>query len=97
MRRYLMVTWHHDFPDEPVTLLSEIEHGEEIRKIEKYKDGRIGYAGADVATGSTVLSETLMPFEDEIAADPQFSVHPISAAEFEKQWRLAVDPADGGK
>ena len=44
MRRYLKVTWHHDFPDEPSVLYSEIDAGYEIRKVDVYRDGTHDFA-----------------------------------------------------
>ena len=91
MKRYLAVTWHHDLHDEPTELLSEVVDGEEARKVEKYRDGRIGWAGADGCRGDTVLAEGLMPFADELEADPEFNARTIGADEFEHEWRLALE------
>lgn len=42
---YLKVLWLHDFADEPVELLSEIgPDGYEMRKVERYRDGRLDFA-----------------------------------------------------
>ena len=89
MIRYLRVVWDHDFDDEPVVLLSEVEDGREVRKIEKFRDGSAQYAGPGGGTGETMLSETLMPLPEDIAQDPQFSVEPTSADDFESEWRAA--------
>lgn len=90
MIRYLKVTWHHDFDDEPILLLSEIENGREVRKVEKFRDGRAQYAGPEGSTGDAMLSETLMPLPEEIEQDPQFSLEPISADDFDLEWQAAV-------
>ena len=55
---YLKVRWHHEFDDEPVLLLSEVENGREVRKVEKLRDGRVQYAGPSGSTGDIMLSET---------------------------------------
>lgn len=65
MIRYLRVMWHHDFDDEPVLLLREIENGREIRKVEKLRDGRTQYAGPEGRTGDTMWR------------DPSGVVHPL--------------------
>lgn len=90
MARYLRVFWHHEFDDEPVELLSEIENGREVRKVEVFRDGRAQYAGPLGSSGETMLSETLMPLPEEIAQDPQFSVEPITATEFDAEWQSAA-------
>ncbi len=90
MVRYLRVVWHHDFDDEPVLLLSEVVDGREVRKVERYRDGRAQFAGPDGSSGDTMLSETLMPLPDEIAQDPEFSVEPTSAEDFEAEWCAVV-------
>jgi hypothetical protein len=90
MVRYLRVVWHHDFDDEPVLLLSEVVDGREVRKVERFRDGRAQYAGPGGSSGDTMLSKTLMPLPDEIAQDAEFSVEPTSAEDFEAEWSAAV-------
>jgi hypothetical protein len=93
MPRYQKVFWHHDFPDEPVVLYGEIDAGCEIRKVEVYRDGRQDYADSSRSTGTTLLSETLIPGVDEINEDPEFSAAAITAEEFEQVWRRAMQGA----
>jgi hypothetical protein len=90
MPRYQKVLWHHEFPDEPVALHSEIDAGFEVRKVEVYRDGRHDYADGSRSTGTTVLGEKMMPGVDEIDGDPEFSAEEISAEAFERVWRRAV-------
>ena len=88
---YLAVRWTHEFPDEPVELLSELSEGRwEVRKVERYADGRVRFASRQEATGSTMLSEVPLPPDDEISADPQFEIRQISAAEFQAWWDRAT-------
>ncbi|GAA5212350.1 DUF6881 domain-containing protein [Microbacterium kyungheense] len=89
MISYLKVVWHHEFDDEPVFLFSEIEDGWEIRKVEKFRDGRSQYAGPEGSTGDTMLSETPMPSPAEIAEDPQFTLETIDTEDFDLEWRGA--------
>jgi Domain of unknown function (DUF6881) len=88
MTRYQKVHWHHDIPDEPTILLSEIDDtGTETRKIEVYRDGHRDYADNAHATGTTMLSETTMPSLEEINDQNEFTAIAISAAEFAAEWR----------
>lgn len=42
---YLKVRWFHENSDEPVVLMSELDASRyEVRKVEIFADGRIGYA-----------------------------------------------------
>lgn len=62
----------------------------ELRKVEVYADGRMGFADAGHETGETRLSEEPLPSLGDIARDPQFEPAEISAAEFEAIWRKAL-------
>ncbi|WP_425487540.1 DUF6881 domain-containing protein [Microbacterium immunditiarum] len=62
---YLRVRWHHEFPDEPILLLSEIVGSDEVRKVEIYADGRYDFANGSCSTGTTLLSELPMTSVDE--------------------------------
>jgi hypothetical protein len=90
MIRYQKVIWHHDLPDEPIELYSEIERGLEVRKIEVYRDGRCDHADGSRSRGTTVLGQEVVPTVDEINEDPEFSASNINAEEFEAVWRSAV-------
>src|SRR5262249_32664364 len=91
--RYLRVEWLHPDPDEPVTLYSEIDdEGWEVRKVEVFADGRLGFASATGATTATVLGEKPVPSVEEIAADPQFRAARITRKEFERVWASRYDP-----
>jgi hypothetical protein len=40
---YIYVEWMHNFSDEPIILISELDENRfETRKIEVYKDGQVG-------------------------------------------------------
>jgi hypothetical protein len=91
MTRYQRVEWHHDFDDEPVTLISEVgDYGVETRKIEIFRDGRTDFADGYQATGSTVLSETPLPSMEEIEDQPEFRLSVITKEEFEEAWTRAT-------
>lgn len=93
MPRYQKVLWHHDHPDEPVVLYSEIDAGFEVRKVEVCRDGRHDYADRSRSTGTAVLGEKVVPAVDEINEDPEFSAAAITAEEFEQVWRRATQDA----
>lgn len=88
--RYQKVLWHHNLPDEPVVLYSQIDSGLEVRKVEVYRDDRHDYADKSHSTGTTMLGGKRMPDLDEINQDPQFSAEPITAADFELVWHRAT-------
>ncbi len=89
--KYLMVDWFHNFPDEPTKIYSEIdEQRNEIRKIELFRDGKVGYATEEVEFGGSGLSECPLPEIEEIAADLQFKPIEITSEEFEEVWKSKV-------
>ncbi len=85
--RYLRVRWIHSCPDEPVEIFSEIdEAGWEVRKVELFSDGSLGFAPSANGVCSTRLGEKPMPSDEEIATDPQFIPIAIGKDEFERYW-----------
>jgi hypothetical protein len=87
---YLKIDWIHDFSDEPIALYSELdEFRNEIRKVELFRDGVMGYADRHTEIGGSVLSAEPIPETGKIAHDPQFSPTSIDSDEFEKVWRAA--------
>ena len=90
-KSFIYVLWHHDHAEEPVKIISEIVSGIETRKIEIYRDGRIGFADANRATGGSILSEGIMPSLVDINAQAEFSGEQISEAAFAKLWSRYVE------
>jgi hypothetical protein len=89
--KYLMVDWLHNFSDEPIKIYSEIdEQRNEVRKIELFRDGKIGYATETVEFGGCGLSECPIPEIEEIATNPQFKPIEITREEFEEVWQSKV-------
>jgi hypothetical protein len=86
MKTYLKVRWHHELPNEPIVLFSEVEDGWELRKVEIFRNGRVQKAGPDGSTGDTRLSTTRLPSIEQISLDRQFEVERSTASEFENQW-----------
>lgn len=88
--RYIRVHWKHQNLASPTTLYSELDAaGWELRKVEVFSDGRIGYADGSEAAGDTRLSTEPLPTLAEIGADPQFEPYEISNEEFERVWASA--------
>jgi hypothetical protein len=87
---YLRVHWHHEFPEEPVELYSEVgDDGYELRRVHIFRDGRLERADADTETPATRLSEVPISPVEEIAAQSEFSPDVIEKAEFEQVWSRA--------
>src|SRR5689334_2224696 len=85
---YIDVRWLHDHADEPIRLVSELDDQRcEVRKLEFFRNGEVGYASDAIALLGTRLSEVSVPLLDEINADPQFSGVTIEAAAFELLWK----------
>lgn len=88
---YILVKWIHSFPDDPVLLYSELDAFRfETRKIEVFRDGKIGYASEYEEFGSTKLGTDPVPEISEIAKNPEFEPIEISKDEFEKIWSVRV-------
>ncbi len=85
--RYLRVLWHHDHAEEPTELWSEIDdNSREIRKLEKFRDGSVGWADGDETSAGTRLGIEPLPPLDLISCDPEFRVVVITYDEFEQEW-----------
>jgi hypothetical protein len=86
--KYIHVKWIHSFPNEPITLFSELDDDRyEVRKLEIFPDGSADRASADVSVGKTVLGELPIPSLEGINFDPQFQAEEITQSEFEVVWR----------
>jgi hypothetical protein len=94
MTTHLKVKWIHSFTDEPLLLYSELDSERwELRKVEVFPDGRMGFAGPGVEVGGTRLGEVPFPSSAQIATDPQFEPVAISRAEFDVIWAEATAKA----
>lgn len=88
---YIKVDWLHDLLDEPVVIYSELDDvRNELRKIEIYREGTVGYATPEIEQG-TGLSKEPLPAFDEINSDPQFNLIEISREEFLAAWERFVN------
>jgi hypothetical protein len=85
---YIDVTWHHDDPAYPVRLVSELDENRwELRKLEFYRDGRVGMASEEGATLDTALGIEPIPSIEEINGDRQFSAQSREPDAFQALWR----------
>lgn len=92
---YLRVRWVHNHSSEPIILISELDADRfELRKIEKFRDGKIGTASVKGSTPGTRLGEAPVPPLNVIEADPQFVIEPCSPSDFEQEWRSALGLRD---
>ncbi len=77
--RYIDVEWIHDNDDYPVRLVSEIAPDNfEMRKLEIFRNGKVGYAYADVAFEGTMLGHVEVPSIAEIDSQNEFQDTEIS-------------------
>ncbi len=89
--RYIDVQWKHGSDDEPIRLVSEIDAEDyEVRKLEFYSDGSVGFACDVISSHKTFLGDAKVPQLDEINADSEFEGVSISAEEFEHLWTVNV-------
>jgi hypothetical protein len=88
---YIKVSWKHDDPHMPRFLYSELD-GErwEIRKVEVFPDGSLGYADRSTSLGKTLLGLITIPTLMQIAAMPEFEPVAITKDEFEAVWLRAT-------
>jgi hypothetical protein len=86
--KYIDVRWHHSHEDEPVRLVSEIgTDGFEVRKLEFFRDGRVGFASREANSDATHLGIAAVPDLSEINSEQEFSGIGIDASAFEELWK----------
>ncbi len=86
---YISVIWKHNHRDEPVRLVSELD-GErfEVRKLEFFDDGTVGFASKVGEGVSTRLGEVSVPPLAEINHGPEFEGVAITKSEFDLLWQM---------
>ncbi|WP_420993620.1 DUF6881 domain-containing protein [Cupriavidus sp. 30B13] len=88
---FIDVQWRHSLGTEPTRLVSELdEQRMEIRKLEFFADGRVGYAWAEHTAHGTELGLLPVPPLTEINAAAEFIGTTITAAEFDALWSTHV-------
>ena len=85
---YISVVWKHNHRDEPVRLVSELDEERfEVRKLEFFRDGSVGFASKECDSARTRLGEVTVPPLAEINEDPEFEGVPITKSEFDQLWQ----------
>ena len=85
---YIDVQWLHQNGEYPIRLVSELDAQRyEIRKLEFFRNGAVGYASKLHATDGTDLGKLPVPPLAEINMSPEFNGATITAAVFESLWQ----------
>jgi len=90
---YIKVVWKHSHENEPVLLFSELDEKRfEIRKVEVFRDGTMGFANETHSSHSHYceLGSVPVPALEDIAKDPEFEPTEIEEREFGQIWDTAV-------
>jgi hypothetical protein len=89
--QYIDVRWKQSNPEYPVRLVSELDgQRNEVRKLEFFASGQVGFASASGAVHGTELGEAPVPPLAEINTDAQFSGVAIESSTFEALWQQHV-------
>lgn len=85
--KYVLVKWKQNNPRYPILLYSELNDARlEVRKIDVYADGHMGFADPHESTDDTGLAVVPFPELSEITKDTEFLPAEISKEEFEAVW-----------
>jgi hypothetical protein len=89
--KYIDVVWLHGFGEDPVRLISELNDQRfETRKLEFFRDGKVGFASSSGAAQGADLGLMAVPELEEINSDPQFQGAEIGSQDFELLWSCHV-------
>jgi hypothetical protein len=92
--QYIKTRWIHSCPDDPVWLYSELDADRwEVRKVEVFADGQIGFASSTEHTADTRLGELPIPPNTQIDAEGEFESNVIDKDEFERVWAARLQPS----
>ncbi|MGY5954927.1 DUF6881 domain-containing protein [Kosakonia sp. AX9b] len=84
---YIKVFWLHENDQYPIEIYSELDGSRyEVKKVEIFRDHKVGYATENYSYGKTMLGECPLPSLAEINSDPQFKAKDISEKEFITIW-----------
>ncbi len=91
---YFKCKWVHNLQDEPILLFSELDEDRyETRKIEIFRNNKIGYADVAEHSKNTDLGVLPVPPLEEINKSEEFEAVHISKEEFEQIWFNRKDPS----
>jgi len=86
--RYSKLLWQHTSFEEPFEIYSEHDDFDrEVRKIELFRDGTVGFASISESNHGTQLSLITCPPDEEVNLLPEFQVQDISQDDFELLWQ----------
>lgn len=85
--RYICIEFETYEDRVPQTIYSEIDDlGYEVRKIEIYFDGTVGYASYEREVGKTLLADQMIPTVDDINIEKDVRAIHLTNKEFESLW-----------
>jgi hypothetical protein len=88
MTSYIRSTWRCAPADCPVEIFSELDGQRfETRKIEVFRDGRVGFASNNGTSQDTRLGIVPVPSLHEIRNQPEFEIEEITKEAFEAKWK----------
>lgn len=91
---YFKCKWKHASPNDPILLYSELDEERwETRKVEIFRNGKMGFAGRDTEFGGSVLGLVPVPPLTVILDVPEFEPETITKDEFESAWKIATESA----
>jgi len=91
--KYVHIQWVHDQPDAPTDIYAELDDNRmEVRKVEMFNDGSIGYALEGVSTQSTSLRPSPLPYVSQLNQDPKAMARDMDWHEFDDLWEKHVRP-----
>jgi hypothetical protein len=93
---FIDVAWRHDFEGEPIRLVSQLDNERyEVRKLEFFRDGRVGYADDHKSAMGTQLGKLPVPPLAEINSDNQFDARVIESTLFNRLWSQHASGTEG--
>lgn len=90
MSTYIFSKWKNPPKGSPVEFYSELDGMRyEVRKVEVYENGELGYASKMHSSANTSLGTIPVPSVGEILSQAEFEIKDISKQEFEEIWKKA--------
>ena len=85
------VQWHHANMGTSYRLVSELDDERfEVRKMEFFSDGKVGFAFAAGSLHGTQLGSIPVPSVDEINAAAEFTAKSLAISQFNLLWQRHV-------
>ena len=91
MNTYIYSKWKNPPKGSPIEFHSELDESRfEIRKVEVFQNGKLGYASKTESMPDTRLGITPVPSLAEIMSQPEFDAKTITKQQFETMWNKAI-------